>query len=568
MRSTLGLVALFATFLVVSFFGESNCDSLSFFSKASAVNATSIAKNPSWFPKKSCRDRWGNRDLAKYDSKQDAQPSANGNLGYSTYRSRLKKNGIDRQSCFKDWTVLVYMAADNDLSPYSVWDLEEMEGRFESGRYAGSTLKSDLIVQADTEGATGIRRLHIFQREDQPFAAATSIADFKTKGPEAIHSPIVELLPEAIPSRQGMQEFLQWGVQQYPAQRYMVIVWGHGQGWLGAPIEITATEVAQLNTVAPTGQLTNALSQISALPQPSTSKFGGIAVNPATGNGLSVADLNAALSATVTATLEGRLIDVYASDACLMQMAEVAREIGDTSRYIVGSAQVQSFVGLPYRRLMYEINTGRFLSGGALVGKSDEALLVAKMLPLLAEQSLDPIRGQQGRAEPRARETFTMSALSSQALKQRLSPALADFSASLLAYLNEDPVRGFSISSVIKAAPSFMGGGKELGSFLSLIELSRLEDVARRGNLSPLSKLLATSIAEAQLALSETVIERRLGTRYLEVEKSFHLLGYRGLGIWIPNGDREFKKRSADFAQSKLHQETDWQKWLKSALGL
>lgn len=564
MGRKLGLAALFATYLVTCMFGE-----LIFGSPAFA--SPQIAQ-PGWFPATSCRDLWGNRDLAKYDHSRDANVTAEGNRGYATYLARLKKKGIDRRSCFKDWTVLVYMAGDNDLSPYAIWDLEEMEGRFESGRYAGSTLKSDLVVQADTAGATGLRRIHIFQREDQPYKAATSIADFNNRGPATIRSPIADLLPEAPPSRQGLQDFLQWGVRQYPAKKYMVVVWGHGQGWLGAPTEITAKDIANLKTAAPGGQLIEALNQVARLPQPASTfaagSFGGIAIDPATGNGLSVNDLNQALAETVNVTLEGRPFDIYASDACLMQMAEVAREISDTSRYIVGSAQVQSFLGIPYRRLMYELNTGRFLSGAALVGKSDEALLVAKMLPLLAEQSLDPVRGQQGRAEPKAIETFTMSALSTGALKQQLSPALANFSNSMLIYLKEDPIRGFSIGTVIRAAPSFMGGGKELGSFLSLVEIARLEDEARRGNSSPGSKQLAKSVTELRHALDETVIERRLGTRYQTVERSFHLLGYRGLGIWIPNGDREFKKRSADFAQSTLHQETGWQNWLKSALGL
>jgi hypothetical protein len=566
MGRKLGLVALFATYLVAILIGGSILDS-------PALAAQSRPNlQPTWFPKKSCRELWGNRDLAKYDHARDTKLTAEGNRGYATYLNRIKKNGIDRRSCFKDWTVLVYMAGDNDLSPYAIWDLEEMEGRFDSGRYAGSTLKSDLIVQADTAGATGIRRLHIFQRDDQPYVAAASINELKNRGPETVQSPIAELLAEARPSRQGLQDFLQWGVQEYPAQKYMVVVWGHGQGWLGAPLELTPNDVANLKTAAPTGQLTIALNQVALLPQPPTTlaagSFGGIAIDPATGNGLSVDDLNRALTATVNVTLEGRPLDVYASDACLMQMAEVAREISDASRYIVGSAQVQSYLGLPYRRLMYELNTGRFLSGGALVGKTDEALLVAKMLPLLTEQSLDPIRGQQGRAEPKAVETFTMSAISTGALKQQLIPSLADFSAALNDYLNEDPVRGFSIGAVIKAAPSFMGGGKELGSFISLVEIARLEDEARRGNVSLGSKRLAKSVNELKHALDETVIERRLGTRYQTVEKSFHLLGYRGLGVWIPNGDREFRKRSADFSQSTLHQETGWQKWLKSALGL
>ena len=38
----------------------------------------------------------------------------------------------DRTACYKDWTVLIYMAADNDLFPYAQLNLYEMEAQ-ESG---------------------------------------------------------------------------------------------------------------------------------------------------------------------------------------------------------------------------------------------------------------------------------------------------------------------------------------------------------------------------------------------------------------------------------------------------
>lgn len=37
-----------------------------------------------------------------------------------------------------------------------------MEAAFESGKGAGSTLKSDLVVQADGPANNDLRRLHIF----------------------------------------------------------------------------------------------------------------------------------------------------------------------------------------------------------------------------------------------------------------------------------------------------------------------------------------------------------------------------------------------------------------------
>ena len=80
-----------------------------------------------------------------------------------------------------------------------------------------------------------------------------------------------------------------------------------------------------------------------------------------------------------------------------MQMLEVSYEIGAGARFVVGSAQVQSYLGLPYRRLLYELNSGRFNglrkdSRGSL-DSEDEPLLLARMIPQLMKSSLNP-RGQ------------------------------------------------------------------------------------------------------------------------------------------------------------------------------
>ncbi|MES2963013.1 MAG: hypothetical protein V4760_03920, partial [Bdellovibrionota bacterium] len=149
-----------------------------------AADFAFAASGPSWFPKISCKQAWKNKDLGAYDASTDSKiEMAKGNVGYSAYLDRVRKLGVTRQSCYKDWTVLVYMAADNDLSPYAMWDLYEMEGAFASGRYAGSTMKSDLLVQADTKGPTGIRRFHMFQAPGTKYVVPKGKQDFENFAP-------------------------------------------------------------------------------------------------------------------------------------------------------------------------------------------------------------------------------------------------------------------------------------------------------------------------------------------------------------------------------------------------
>lgn len=64
-----------------------------------------VANQASALP--SCKEQWKNQDY-QYNFKED----------YSDFQNRLQRN-----QCEKDWTVLVYMAADNDLNPYALMDL-------------------------------------------------------------------------------------------------------------------------------------------------------------------------------------------------------------------------------------------------------------------------------------------------------------------------------------------------------------------------------------------------------------------------------------------------------------
>ncbi len=523
--------------------------------------ALNIHATPNWLPKVSCREAWRQKDLAQYDFAKDSRFGPLDNSSYRSYQARLQKNGVDRQTCYKDWTVLVYMSAPEDLQPYALWDLEEMEGKFESGRYAGSTLKTDLIVQADLAKTSDAslqdrRRLHIFQRDDRTYSPAISKSKYVKRGLEIIRSPTIEVLKPARPSGEDLKQFLEWGIKAYPAKSYMVILWGHGQGWSSSNNQVPVVSNWSLT------DLTQTLTALQQIPQPPPrASFGGMFANPSTGSYVSIPELRDALRDVVGLTLNGSPIDVYASDACLMQMAEVVGEISPFTRYVSGSAQVQSYLGLPYRRLLYEINSGRFLSSAKLTGKDDEARLVAMMLPRLSEASLDPKRGQQGRADAKARESYTMSSISSSAFEQRFLPKLKAFSAAMSAYLSEDPIRALKLESLIRSTPSFMGGGREIGSFLKLIELFRREDLQREPETSGSSRL-ELELYEMQHALDETVIERRMGTGYTIRGQAVHLLGFRGLGIWIPIGNEEFQHRKNDFQQSRVHSQSGWQSWL------
>lgn len=106
-----------------------------------------------------------------------------------------------------NWTVLVYMAADNDLSSYAIQNINQMES-------VAQPPGTNLIVQVDLPSA-GAKRYRI-----QPDSSPN------------ITSPIVGnlgIIDSGAP--QSLKDFVNWGFSSYPAQHKMLIIWSHADGW-------------------------------------------------------------------------------------------------------------------------------------------------------------------------------------------------------------------------------------------------------------------------------------------------------------------------------------------------
>lgn len=106
----------------------------------------------------------------------------------------------------ESWTVLVYMAADNNLAQMGRLDINTMES-------VAQPENLNLIVQADfPEGAKRYR----IQQDNS----------------EQITSPILAHLGNINSGDPNtLNNFIKWGYNRYPAQRKMLIIWSHGDSW-------------------------------------------------------------------------------------------------------------------------------------------------------------------------------------------------------------------------------------------------------------------------------------------------------------------------------------------------
>lgn len=121
------------------------------------------------------------------------------------------------QDTGQSWTVLIYMAADNNLEPFALEDLQEMA-------QVGSTDKLHIVVQIDRSAGyvnDPAVNLPAFSGGRRLLVHRGSLEVLQTLGPIDSGSPTT------------LAQFITWGVTQYPADRTALILWDHGGGWAG-----------------------------------------------------------------------------------------------------------------------------------------------------------------------------------------------------------------------------------------------------------------------------------------------------------------------------------------------
>ena len=252
----------------------------------------------------------------------------------------------------KDWTIMVFMNGKNNLSSYVISDMNEMEvfgptdniniitqaARMKESApsYPGGGYYDDWgngygspvphpgwpnpywggmppmmlgTKAADTKDAStdwvGVRRYLVTKDGENGSLSSTLLADMGTVD---------------MGDYNQLAEFGKWVKANYPAKRYMLVGWNHGSGW------------EKSLDLFPTVK--------------------GISYDDESGNHISTPQLAQAIR-------EMGGVDIYASDACLMQMAEVAYELKDTAKLTVGSEENEPGDGWGYHEFLSRVHSNK-----------------------------------------------------------------------------------------------------------------------------------------------------------------------------------------------------------------
>jgi hypothetical protein len=198
-----------------------------------------------------------------------------------------------------DWTVLVYLDGDNNLEADAVGDFNEME-------MVGSTDKVKIVVQLDrikqeggdddtSSGDWDTTKRFLVERDDDE---------------GEITSPELEDLGELnMGDPQTLADFIAWGVEEYPAQRYALVIWDHGSSWAGIAFDDTDNQ-----------------------------------------DGINMPELDAALRTG------GQRFDLIGFDACLMAQIDVFQTVAPHGDVAVASAELEPNEGWAWDILLQQLN--------------------------------------------------------------------------------------------------------------------------------------------------------------------------------------------------------------------
>jgi hypothetical protein len=225
------------------------------------------------------------------------------------------------------WTILVYLSADNNLLSYADRNIEEM-------KKVGSSENLTILVHLDAH------------RHNKP----KTTQRFIIQKNDAVQIGTDMLMDSG--NAQTLVDACRWALQDFPSEKFCLIIWNHGSGILEPTIQKILDMSALLyyhqqkdfNVYNP-----SLLNYSPLLCQPR-----GICFDDSTGHFITNHQLRESLSLVCNEYRQGKNIDVLCCDACLMGSFEVAYSLAPIADYFVASEEVELALSYPYQPLLQQ----------------------------------------------------------------------------------------------------------------------------------------------------------------------------------------------------------------------
>jgi len=236
----------------------------------------------------------------------------------------------------KDWTIMVYMAGDNNLDQAVLNDIKEME-------QVGSTPTLNLVVQLD-------RAKQNFN-SDIRWETTRRYLIQKSDNPSSITSPQIQDLGETnTGDPQYLKDFAQWAIQNYPARNYMLIISSHGTGWKDWPEYKTAQSFNRAIFNHPS--IVRNRQDRGVLLSSQADLVKSIANDDNAKDFLDNQELANALDSIKSSIPQNTTFSIVGFDACLMNTVEVLYQNRRSARFYIGSTETEPGEGWPYHIIL------------------------------------------------------------------------------------------------------------------------------------------------------------------------------------------------------------------------
>jgi hypothetical protein len=238
------------------------------------------------------------------------------------------------QHKLKKWTLMVYLAGDNNLEAYGTKDLGEMAT-------VGSSDHVAIVAQFDRMSDQRTRRYYISANRDLETNCIAELPEVNTGDPSAL------------------LDFITWACQTYPAERHGLVLWNHGAGWKDEDIYRSAQRQGVVDRVTrgqvrglASGKVSRAFFRptLDRLVAEAVQSERAILFDDSSADFLDNIEMQSVLREATRKI--GQPLDLLGFDACLMNMLEVHYQVRDLCHVVVGSQESEPGDGWPYDAIL------------------------------------------------------------------------------------------------------------------------------------------------------------------------------------------------------------------------
>ncbi|MFA5032580.1 MAG: clostripain-related cysteine peptidase [bacterium] len=216
----------------------------------------------------------------------------------------------DTVTIHKKWTILVYMNGDNGSEYNATIDVNKLEAGMDTSKYT-------VVVQYDRNPG--------FDTSNGNWTSARRYLITPDLNPGmTIRSELKSDLGEInMGDPNSLVDFVRWGVQNYPADNYALIMWGPADGWYKGAKK---------------------------------SSIKGTSYDETDGSYIGVASGEYGRAMDSVKTILGKNLDILANDASYMGMQEVAYEVKNNVDFFVASEYSIPQDDYPYDEILDSLN--------------------------------------------------------------------------------------------------------------------------------------------------------------------------------------------------------------------